>query len=150
MHNRKLFCFESALYISAVILFLLLIAFQVILSFDKARKKIAAVDYLEGVSIEEYDSQAQSGTITLSLADTNKPELISVLVNGEKEQAFSSLSMNLVVTDNSVIEVDGRLHKEPFKISVSKADSNISYTNKNEIIVCHKDISFITRVKIIN
>ncbi len=117
---------------------------QLALTSPAARSALTFTDRLEGVSGDGRASML--GEIKLTLVGAAPSSEIEVLQNGQTIAFFFDREVTLTVSDNSVIEIDGRASKEPFVVNVHTVSPNITIENSVTAAEVRSNIALIGRV----
>lgn len=143
--NRRI---ENILSVFTIFFFLILLFAQIGLVNNKTRAILSSIDVFEGYRIDEVDSIIREGTVTLELIDIKKESDIKILVNGLEVDKFYKKSIDVVVRNNAIIEIDGTRIKSPIRVRISGKTDNIIGNIVNKEITVQSNIKIITSIKL--
>ncbi|MCK9479691.1 MAG: hypothetical protein M0R40_09395 [Firmicutes bacterium] len=135
VYRVLLFVFVSALLIS-----------QLALTLPAGRAVLTNTDNFEGIYKNGENQPSTLAEITLTLVDAQPCPDIEILQNGQPIAIFYEEKIKVTVSDNSVLEIDGRRVNKPFSVVVSDIPSNIDIENIANIAQVNSDISLIGRI----
>lgn len=133
--------YKATMYVLVAVLLMV----QLALTTPGARAVLTFTDKFEGVMKSDSD-KSSLGEITLSLVDLEPVSDIEILQNGQPIAMFYDKEIKITVSDNSVIEIDGRRVKTPFAVEISGVSSNIEIEGKTTYVNVNSNISLIGRV----
>lgn len=139
---------EKYLIILVFVFFISLIIMQIGLVSDTIRPYLSDIEVFEGRHISEVDSLIKEGTITLELVDMSSEKDIKILVNGITISDFSTKYVDVIVTNNSVVEIDASKVKSPVRVRITSKSSNIKSNILNHEIKVESCIKVLTRIKL--
>jgi hypothetical protein len=152
MQLRKLFKRPIVINVSkayrsllAIVLSLLLLS-QFVLTTPGVRAVLTYIDKFEGIYANSQAARPTLVEITLLLVDAQPSADIEILQNGQPIAIFYEREISITVSDNSVIEIDGRKVKNPFSVKVINIPSDIEAENIEETVVVNSNISLIGRI----
>lgn len=146
LKNKPIFINLSRTYkISMFILVGLLLLSQLVLTTPGARAVLTYIDKFEGAYVSSVNT-GRLGEITLSLVGIEPVSDIEILQNGQPIAIFYEKEVKITVSDNSVIEIDGRNVKTPFTVEIKGITSNIDIENNVTSIEVNSNISLIGRI----
>jgi hypothetical protein len=145
--KKPLFINPGRLFrILTIITLSLLLLAQLVLTTPGIRAVLTYTDKFEGLYGNSQTQSSTLGEITLTLQGVEPASDIEILQNGQPIAIFYEAEINITVSDNSVIEIDGRKVKTPFSVRVSKLSPNIEAEDIPQIVHVNSDISLIGRI----
>ena len=114
---------SKAYKITIFILTAVLLIAQLALTTPGARVVLTYIDKFEGVYTNAENYSSKLGELKLILEGINPSADIEVLQNGKTIAFFYDNAITITVSDNSVIEIDGRDISEPFVVRVEKREN---------------------------
>lgn len=144
----KLIIFNINKFYRNLLLLLLsiLLLSQLVLTLPGGRAVLTDADNFEGIYKNGENPSATLAEITLTLIDAQPGSDIEILQNGQPIAIFYNENIKVTVSDNSVLEIDGRRVNKPFSVSVSGIPSNIDAENITDIVHVNSNISLIGRI----
>mgnify|MGYP000887719318 CR=1 FL=1 len=132
-----------------LVLTVVLLFVQLALTNPNGRSVLTFIDKYEGgLSLDSNVSQL--GEIKLSLVGAEPSAHIEILQNGQPIAYFYDTQITITVSDNSVIEIDGRRVKESFSVEITEMTPNIQIENAATVAEVNSNIAPIGRVLIKN
>jgi hypothetical protein len=145
--KKPLFINPGRLFrILTIITLSLLLLAQLVITTPGIRAVLTYTDKFEGLYGNSQTQSSTLGEITLTLQGVEPASDIEILQNGQPIAIFYEAEINITVSDNSVIEIDGRKVKTPFSVRVSKLSPNIEAEDIPQIVHVNSDISLIGRI----
>jgi hypothetical protein len=135
---RKLYRAAMAVLVSALLLA------QLALTTPGARTVLTFIDRFEGGGVA--DSAGTLAELTLSLIGAEPAPEIEILQNGQPVAVFYDREIKITVSDNSVIEIDGRKIKKPFTVEITAVSPNAALENNTASVAVNSNISRIGRI----
>lgn len=139
---------EDVFVVIFALLFITLLLAQIALTNDTIRVYLSNVEDYEGYTISDIDNLIKEGSITLELMDMSRDNDVKVLVNGKEKASFDKKAIDINVTDNSVVEIDGSKIKTSFRVKVIDKSSNVEGEIVNSIVLINSNIKTIARIKL--
>lgn len=139
---------ENYILLIVIVFFSILMVSQVGLVSDKIRPYISYIDVFEGRYISDVDSLVKEGTLTLQLIDMSKEKDVKVLVNGKVVSEFDNKTVDINVTNNSVVEIDSSKLKTPVTVRIISKSDNVIGDILNTQAQIDSCIKVLTRVKL--
>ena len=138
--KKPLFINPGRLFrILTIITLSLLLLAQLVLTTPGIRAVLTYTDKFEGLYGNSQTQSSTLGEITLTLQGVEPASDIEILQNGQPIAIFYEAEINITVSDNSVIEIDGRKVKTPFSVRVSKLSPNIEAEDIPQIVHVNSD-----------
>jgi len=147
IRNLYDFIFAKAMiYILFIVATVLLMA-QIGMVSNNIRPYLTHIDVFEGSVINEIDSLIKEGEIKIQLINMKSDSDIKILVNGIEVSDFSQNTRDIVVRNNSVVEIDGSNLKTPTKVRVVSQSENILNEITNDEVITNSNIRILCRIK---
>lgn len=124
----------------------ILLITQLALTTPGARTVLTYIDRFEGVYTNAENYAPSLGELKLVLEGVNPSSEIEVLQNGKAIAFFYDDTINITVSDNSVIEIDGTSVLEPFNVRINKVTENIKIENDPDSVQINSNISLLGRI----
>ncbi|OQB15904.1 MAG: hypothetical protein BWY15_00030 [Firmicutes bacterium ADurb.Bin193] len=131
--------------VAMFVLIPVLLATQLALTTPGYRAVLTFIDKFEGAYSSENERSAL-GELTLTLEGTEPSPDIEILQNGQPVSVFYDKTITITVSDNSVIEIDGRKIKTPFFVVITAVSENIEIENNPDILEVKSNICYVGRI----
>ena len=116
------------LRITLVCLAVTVIVSQTALIFDTTRHFLTAVDILDGAVPASAGGIISTGTVTLRLTSGRPNDKIAILVNGDRYATFDKQTVDITITNQSVIEVVNDSN-DMVEVAIENISDNLYTTN---------------------
>lgn len=126
--------FEYFLFRIALGMLILLIITQVVMTNERIRSYMSAVDQMEGIPVEQYEKNQAALSYPRRVEDlylvleAQTDENISdlkIIINNQEIYEFEDYHAKIKVDIGDMIEIDGQSHDFPITVSVKEASEEI-------------------------
>lgn len=151
MLKKKIICFHfgkhflSMWYGIFIFCLFLLMGAQLALTTPAARNTLSAVNDIETLGGQVEDG-FKLGQISLSLVGTEPSKDIKILLNGQVIALFVQKQIDITVSNNALLEIDGSAIKEPFSVKIDHVPENISFQDGKNSTEIKSNIGILARI----
>jgi len=146
--NKKVkYGLEKAFTLSILLIFTLLVAFQIMLATPSTRQYMVLDSEYEGRPLRAEESLFNEGELELELQNMESDEGINVLVNGDAQAVFSTKNMYLKVREGDVVEIDGTQSANEALVRIVNSSENLKKQCLGKQVEVQADIKSLIQIK---